>query len=86
MLASVRRPGNLKFGIHGGAFRNRAREFVANPLAILFMDQTKKVLVAPLEGAWSHPEKGMHPLIPPNHTSRQIPIPSPHFCGTQCQI
>ncbi len=42
MLASVRRPGNLKFGIHGGAFRNRAREFVANPLTILFMNQTEE--------------------------------------------
>ena len=86
MQASVRRQGDLKFGIHGGAFRNRTGEFVANPLAIFFMDQTKKVLEAPPECAWSQPEKGMHPLIQPKPTSRQIPIPSPHFCGTQCQI
>ena len=86
MLASVRRPGNLKFGIDGGAFRNRAREFVANPLTILFMNQTEEVLVAPIECTWRQPEKNMHPLIPPNHTSWQIPIPGPHSCRTQCQI
>jgi multiple antibiotic resistance protein len=36
------------------------------------MDQTKEVLVARLECAWSQPENGVHPLIQPNHTTWQI--------------
>ncbi len=56
MLALVRHPNHLEFRIQCGTCRNRAREFAANPLAVLFMDQTQKVLVTSLESSWSQPE------------------------------
>ena len=86
MLALFRGPSHLEFRIQRGACCNRSREFAANPLAVPFMDQIKKALVAPVECAWSQPEKGVHPFIPPNRRSRHIPIPSSHFRGTQREI
>ena len=50
------------------------------------MDQPKEVLIARLKSAWGHPKETMHSLIPPHHTGWQIPVPDPHFCGTQCPI
>ena len=57
MLAFVRGPSHLEFGIHSGAGGNRPREFAANPLAVLFVDQTQKVLVAPLKVPGASPKR-----------------------------
>ena len=74
----VRRPDHSELCVHGGACRRRAVKFVANPFAILVVQQSKKILVVPGERTGATPNRlcirSSHQITPADTSKSQVPI------------